>query len=83
MVKGRTWLIHCLHLNFSDTFLLIFLKNLECLDNGKSWKECNAVDIELTLKCYRYFAGWADKIQGKTIPCGKKHDGSIALFSGV
>ncbi|WP_411027484.1 aldehyde dehydrogenase family protein, partial [Salmonella sp. s54925] len=32
-------------------------------------KECNAADMELTMKCYRYFAGWADKIHGKTIPC--------------
>ena len=21
-----------------------------------------------TVACYRYYAGWADKIQGKTIP---------------
>jgi len=27
-------------------------------------------DLTLSIKCYRYFAGWADKIQGKTIPVG-------------
>ena len=27
-------------------------------------------DLALSIKCYRYFAGWADKIQGKTIPVG-------------
>lgn len=24
------------------------------------------------MKFFRYYAGWADKIHGKTIPCGKK-----------
>ena len=27
-----------------------------------------AADLPLTIGCYRYYAGWADKIQGKTIP---------------
>ena len=27
-----------------------------------------AADLPLTIKCYRYYAGWADKIHGKTIP---------------
>jgi aldehyde dehydrogenase (NAD+) len=26
------------------------------------------VDVTKTIACYRYFAGWADKVQGKTIP---------------
>jgi aldehyde dehydrogenase (NAD+) len=26
------------------------------------------VDVAATVACYRYFAGWADKVQGKTIP---------------
>ena len=26
------------------------------------------VDVELSIKNLRYFAGWADKIHGKTIP---------------
>ena len=26
------------------------------------------VDVAKTVACYRYFAGWADKVQGKTIP---------------
>src|SRR4029077_11593069 len=25
-------------------------------------------DLPLTIKAYRYYAGWADKIEGKTIP---------------
>src|SRR5450432_1563218 len=44
------------------------LAGLESLDNGKPVSVAKAVDVAATVACYRYFAGWADKIQGKTIP---------------
>jgi aldehyde dehydrogenase (NAD+) len=44
------------------------LAGLECLDNGKPYRDAIAADLPLTIKCYRYYAGWADKIHGKTIP---------------
>jgi len=44
------------------------LARLESLDNGKPYGVAKAVDVGATVGCYRYFAGWADKIQGKTIP---------------
>ncbi len=44
------------------------LAALESLDNGKPVGESATADLPLTIKCYRYYAGWADKIQGKTIP---------------
>ncbi len=44
------------------------LAHLETLDNGKPLQESLNIDLPLTIQCYRYFAGWADKIQGKTIP---------------
>jgi aldehyde dehydrogenase (NAD+) len=44
------------------------LARLESLDNGKPVAVAKAVDVAATVACYRYFAGWADKIQGKTIP---------------
>jgi aldehyde dehydrogenase (NAD+) len=44
------------------------LAALESLDNGKPLRDSLAADLPLTVKCYRYYAGWADKIQGKTIP---------------
>lgn len=44
------------------------LATLETLDNGKPYKEALNIDVPLTVACYRYFAGWADKIHGKTIP---------------
>ncbi|PIO03304.1 hypothetical protein AB205_0016510, partial [Aquarana catesbeiana] len=42
--------------------------NLETLDNGKPYAISYAVDLDLVLKCLRYYAGWADKGHGKTIP---------------
>jgi len=44
------------------------LAALETLNNGKPISESRKVDLPLAVACYRYFAGWADKIQGNTIP---------------
>src|SRR6202167_390902 len=44
------------------------LARLESLDNGKPYTIAKAADVALTIACYRYYAGWADKVQGKTIP---------------
>src|SRR5947209_9903303 len=56
------------------------LAALESLDNGKPYRDALNADLALTVKCYRYYAGWADKIHGKTIPvegnffCYTKHE---------
>ncbi len=44
------------------------LAALESLDNGKPVADARAGDIPLALDCLRYYAGWADKIHGQTIP---------------
>jgi aldehyde dehydrogenase (NAD+) len=44
------------------------LAKMEALDNGKPFAVARAADIPLCVECLRYYAGWADKIQGKTIP---------------
>merc|ERR1719401_930789 len=53
-----------------------YLAKLESLDNGKPYKNAGynsyAGDLHLAIACYRYYAGWADKIQGKTIPVDGK-----------
>src|SRR5258708_1021099 len=49
------------------------LARLETLDNGKPLAVARAADVNLTIACFRYYAGWADKIQGKTIPIGGKY----------
>ncbi|MDJ0617400.1 MAG: aldehyde dehydrogenase family protein [Calothrix sp. MO_192.B10] len=43
------------------------LAQLETLDNGKPLQNSYG-DLRLVIACYRYYAGWADKVQGKTIP---------------
>src|SRR5215213_3677580 len=37
------------------------LARLETLDNGKPVREARAFDVEGTIECFRYYAGWADK----------------------
>jgi len=44
------------------------LAALETLDNGKPINDSRKADLPLVIDCYRYYAGWADKIEGKTIP---------------
>ncbi len=44
------------------------LAALETLDNGKPISDAKGADIPLVIDCLRYYAGWADKIQGKTVP---------------
>merc|ERR1719507_2016876 len=46
----------------------LYLASLESLDNGKPFQDAYNIDLGLTIKCYRYYAGWADKNHGKTIP---------------
>src|SRR5580692_7801452 len=41
---------------------------LETLDNGKPLKVARAADVPLAVDLFRYFAGWATKIEGNTIP---------------
>jgi aldehyde dehydrogenase (NAD+) len=44
------------------------LAALETLDNGKPFANASNEDIPLSVKTYRYYAGWADKIHGQVIP---------------
>lgn len=44
------------------------LAALETLDNGKPINDARAADLPLSIDCLRYYAGWADKVHGDTIP---------------
>ncbi|XP_075067013.1 aldehyde dehydrogenase X, mitochondrial [Mixophyes fleayi] len=46
----------------------VYLASLETLDNGKPFSVSYQLDVGETIKIYRYFAGFADKLHGKTIP---------------
>ncbi len=44
------------------------LAALESLDNGKPIRDSRNADLPLVIDCLRYYAGFADKIHGQTIP---------------
>jgi len=44
------------------------LARLETLHNGKPIFESRQIEIPAAAECFQYYAGWADKIQGDTIP---------------
>ncbi len=41
---------------------------LETLHNGKPIFESRQIDIPAAAECFEYYAGWADKVQGETVP---------------
>ncbi|MDW8804962.1 aldehyde dehydrogenase family protein [Streptomyces scabiei] len=43
---------------------------LESLDIGKPGFEPRAIDLPQTIQSFRYFAGWADKVEGRSVPTG-------------
>jgi len=45
----------------------VYLATLETLDNGKPYNIAYIVDLQLTIECYRYYGGYADKNHGKVI----------------
>ena len=49
------------------------LAQLEALDNGKPYQVALDDDISATVENYRYYAGWATKIIGQTIPISKDY----------
>merc|ERR1719348_325460 len=55
----------------------VYLASLESLDNGKPFQDAYNADLALTIKYLRYYAGWADKNHGKTIPV----DGSFLTYT--
>lgn len=49
------------------------LANIEALDVGKTASDAKTIDVWHTVACFRYYAGWADKIHGKTIQGYNNH----------
>lgn len=43
------------------------LAEVESLDNGKPLHTAKDVDLGFVIECYKYYAGWADKVGGKVI----------------
>ena len=49
----------------------VCFQSLETLDNGKPYAAAYQGDLTFAIKIIRYFAGWADKYVGQTIPVGQ------------
>ena len=44
------------------------IARLETLHNGKPIFESRQIEVPAAAECFQYFAGWADKIHGETVP---------------
>jgi len=44
------------------------LAEIEVFDTGKPLRDALAVDLPLTIQCFRYYAGWPSKLKGDTLP---------------
>ena len=54
---------------------------LESLDNGKPLKIARAADLPLSIDNFRYYAGWATKIEGNTISLGLAKQGKFHAYT--
>ena len=54
---------------------------LESLDNGKPLTVARAADVPLAVDLFRYMAGWATKIEGKTLPISVPYTPDIKYFA--
>ncbi|KAL7405590.1 hypothetical protein ABVT39_003690 [Epinephelus coioides] len=58
----------------------VLLATLETLDTGKPFMQSFFIDLDGSIKTLRYYAGWTDKIHGKSLPvdenfvCLTKHE---------
>src|SRR5271163_2352074 len=54
---------------------------LESLDNGKPLKIARVADLPLAIDHLRYYAGWATKLEGNTIPMGLSKQGAFHAYT--
>ena len=54
---------------------------LESLDNGKPLKVARVADVPLAVDHFRYYAGWATKIEGNTISLGLAKQGKFHAYT--
>lgn len=44
---------------------------MESINGGKIFSNAYLMDLGACVKTLRYYAGWADKVQGRTVPMGE------------
>ncbi|KAL4346690.1 hypothetical protein GQ457_17G013340 [Hibiscus cannabinus] len=49
------------------------LATLETWDNGKPYEQAAKLELPMISRLIRYYAGWADKIHGLTVPADSPH----------
>ncbi|HEY6870462.1 MAG TPA: aldehyde dehydrogenase family protein [Novosphingobium sp.] len=54
---------------------------LECIDNGKPATMTRVVEIEGSIKTFRYFAGWPTKFGGETLPVSPRSGAKILNYT--
>jgi len=54
---------------------------LECLDNGKPAHLTRLVEVEGSIKTFRYFAGWPTKFGGETLPVSPRGGAQILNYT--
>ncbi|MEO5707874.1 MAG: aldehyde dehydrogenase family protein [Alteraurantiacibacter sp.] len=54
---------------------------LECLDNGKPALLTRGVEIEGSIRTFRYFAGWPTKFGGETLPVSPRSGAKILNYT--
>jgi phenylacetaldehyde dehydrogenase len=54
---------------------------LETLDNGKPLMMARLADVPISVDTLRYFAGWATKVEGSTIPLSMQPGGRFLAYT--
>jgi phenylacetaldehyde dehydrogenase len=54
---------------------------LETLDNGKPLMMARLADVPISVDTLRYYAGWATKVEGNTIPLSAQPGGSFLAYT--
>jgi phenylacetaldehyde dehydrogenase len=54
---------------------------LECLNNGKPARLTRLVEVEGSIKTFRYFAGWPSKFGGETLPVSPRGGAQILNYT--
>jgi acyl-CoA reductase-like NAD-dependent aldehyde dehydrogenase len=49
------------------------IARIETLHNGKPIFESRHIEVPAAAECFQYYAGWADKVHGETIPVKGSH----------
>ncbi|MFY9691089.1 MAG: aldehyde dehydrogenase family protein, partial [Candidatus Acidiferrales bacterium] len=75
--RGRLmWKLACLIEDRLEEFA-----QLESLDNGKPVVMARLADIPVSVDTLRYYAGWATKVEGNTIPLSMQPGGKFLAYT--